>query len=762
MRFIVSFFSALLGLTLLRQLRSECSNGCSGHGKCTQWDMCVCHRNWQGNDCAERICQFGRAWADSPKGDLDSSGSYGGPEEEVAVNSAAYPYGTSESYPMMRDSDLNIVAQSSHEYAECSNVGLCNRKTGICDCQPGYEGVACHRMSCPGYARSDSTISESYYQGQCSGHGVCQTLAKIAKKDFGSKYMLWDGQQSTACKCDPGYFGPDCFQRKCKLDLDPQYLDDVTTIGFGRYYVPILATSQAATFSSGIPGDSGYFTIKYYDHYGKPYQTDKIYHGADCTDVVAALEGLPNGLVPSGTVGCEKLDVFNKSALEDRPAWEFRQQTRYTKYLAGDRYNTLKVHPVLWMQDHIASYSVNASSDETLSGYVYRLEMLGNYGGGEMREPEVNLYSDGSRATMQVDHGSLFTDLWSDGQRAEGTNFWANHCHEVTVGITTVSGHTILTGFGHGEKGRLKACLGGADHDDDNNGDASTAHWDHGSEDYPHVIRLVKTVTDVTDSGFYVPIVYDTTLTGLDDHGEDHDPTLNMGPDPTGTDGTFRLLIPFEGLDRVDYVSPASYNVEWEVYTTKGVVQKVGNSSEVAFDFASKVIYTANVTLGTTYDGHIACQDKGMTSGLREGETRGACMNKGDWFFLFSPTDINYNPPYLNLYRADAVLSSDEALRGDPTWRSRYPGVNLTMDQADAVANYKTHMIISDVATNWQHEVDAPALFYIYKFFPHYASSYEYVAECSNRGICNNFEGLCECFLGYEGDSCNIHGGLQL
>ena len=104
------------------------------------------------------------------------------------------------------------------------------------------------------------------------------------------------------------------------------------------------------------------------------------------------------------------------------------------------------------MQNHKASYLANASSDATLSGYVYRLEFLGNYGGGKMREPEVNLYSDGPRATMQVDHGSLFTNLWSDGQRAEGTNFWANHCHDVTVSITEVSGYTILTGFGHGEK----------------------------------------------------------------------------------------------------------------------------------------------------------------------------------------------------------------------------------------------------------------------------------------------------------------------
>ena len=49
------------------------------------------------------------------------------------------------------------------------------------------------------------------------------------------------------------------------------------------------------------------------------------------------------------------------------------------------------------------------------------------------------------------------------------------------------------------------------------------------------------------------------------------------------------------------------------------------------------------------------------------------------------------------------------------------------------------------------------------KCFPSYdKDTYESGAECSSRGSCNNFEGVCECFLGYEGDSCAIHGGVQL
>ena len=46
---------------------AECANGCSGHGKCTAYDMCICNRNWQANDCSERVCQFGLAHVDTPK-----------------------------------------------------------------------------------------------------------------------------------------------------------------------------------------------------------------------------------------------------------------------------------------------------------------------------------------------------------------------------------------------------------------------------------------------------------------------------------------------------------------------------------------------------------------------------------------------------------------------------------------------------------------------------------------------------------------------
>lgn len=56
-----------LSLQILKSVYSECANACNGHGKCTSYDMCICNRNWQANDCSDRICPFGLAHVDTPK-----------------------------------------------------------------------------------------------------------------------------------------------------------------------------------------------------------------------------------------------------------------------------------------------------------------------------------------------------------------------------------------------------------------------------------------------------------------------------------------------------------------------------------------------------------------------------------------------------------------------------------------------------------------------------------------------------------------------
>eukprot|EP00339_Tiarina_fusa_P012254 CAMPEP_0117051460 /NCGR_PEP_ID=MMETSP0472-20121206/35552_1 /TAXON_ID=693140 ORGANISM="Tiarina fusus, Strain LIS" /NCGR_SAMPLE_ID=MMETSP0472 /ASSEMBLY_ACC=CAM_ASM_000603 /LENGTH=72 /DNA_ID=CAMNT_0004765675 /DNA_START=29 /DNA_END=244 /DNA_ORIENTATION=+ len=60
-----------LSANVAMMANAECANACNGHGRCTSYDMCVCQRNWQANDCSERVCQFGLAHVDTPKGDLN-------------------------------------------------------------------------------------------------------------------------------------------------------------------------------------------------------------------------------------------------------------------------------------------------------------------------------------------------------------------------------------------------------------------------------------------------------------------------------------------------------------------------------------------------------------------------------------------------------------------------------------------------------------------------------------------------------------------
>lgn len=78
MRGSVLAFAAGLGLAA-----AGCPNSCSGHGQCSQNDICTCNSMWTGADCSERICLYGPAWA--------------------------------------------ADAANPHEHVECSNQGTCNR-----------------------------------------------------------------------------------------------------------------------------------------------------------------------------------------------------------------------------------------------------------------------------------------------------------------------------------------------------------------------------------------------------------------------------------------------------------------------------------------------------------------------------------------------------------------------------------------------------------------------------------------------------------
>jgi len=284
-------FFALVGFAA-----AECPNACSGHGTCGAKDACSCYQNYQGNDCSERTCYFGIAHVDTPKGDLNADGYVSGPLTTVVTGSEVYPWGTTEQYP-------NADEHEGHFYMECSNKGICDRKSGECDCFDGYSGTACARASCP---------------NECSGHGTCESIKELAEMrsydtnahhvattrvaggtnhqnynaniEESYSYDLWDQDKTMGCKCDPVYYGADCSLKKCKYGVDPLFYDSTDGVIRQTTVVHLDTTSTSTSLD-------GNFKIVFYDVFGEKYVTKAIDVAATADAVKLALEALPNGVI---------------------------------------------------------------------------------------------------------------------------------------------------------------------------------------------------------------------------------------------------------------------------------------------------------------------------------------------------------------------------------------------------------------------------------------------------------------------------------
>merc|ERR1711871_1595563 len=197
-----------------------------------------------------------------------------------------------------------------HFYMECSNRGICDRKSGECECFDGYTGVGCSRLSCP----------ES-----CSGHGTCETVDELRQQNpawqqfsvetykdsaelyaeisansndgtnvvllqpndyikighhppmkinavagtkitlysefpetlpYGThawkvfKYDLWDATKNRACKCDPLWTGNDCSLRKCPFGDDPLTVVSYDPESEGTLGTNFMNTGTSSTTAS--------------------------------------------------------------------------------------------------------------------------------------------------------------------------------------------------------------------------------------------------------------------------------------------------------------------------------------------------------------------------------------------------------------------------------------------------------------------------------------------------------------------------------
>lgn len=664
----------------------------------------------------------------------------------------------------MQDTDLQVVPDSAHYYMECSNKGSCDRTTGECQCFEGYDGIACQRASCPGFPNS------------CSGHGVCKTIRQLADADHGNVYKLWDKDVTMGCECDSGYFGPDCSQRTCKYGVDPLYLDDAATVKYSIFDFATLSTANAPNLNSLFAnGESdkktGYWAIRYYDNAGEDWVTNRIAAGATCDDVVGALEGLPNDVIPSGSIECTKVDFFRQfqnnftvtnayyDAQNDLNSRKpFRLTYKMALWEAQTATNFDELSPATAVTDLRSS---NETTSSRLSGHIYRLKFYGNP--GKLQQPDIEVYLDGKRPTLISPGGKVITKVWTDGQQGEDNDYFADHCDgvSVTIGrklITDTNNNkgankvvSFLNGMTKTERNMLKKCLGDSDMDSTNNVEGDVYNWDRGSQMFPHIIKLVRTVTTYTDGGYYAVIWLDESVNW----------------DGTGETGTFKLFNPF--------VPPDAFLTDnYDVYTTKGTLALTSLQSEATFGFASKYIFNVNTNFDVNartgsnyYDGDISCEvganNANKFNKIEKSGNVYHCMNKTDMFTLLNWEYPHLNPPHINLYTTERLHKTQASQR----IKDVFGGSN------EGQAHYMTHMMTTDLSTNWAAAVGGKSpestagshgipKFRVYKFIPSPASTYSYVAECSNRGICDRDSGLCKCFPGYTSDSCHEQSSLSV
>jgi len=737
---------ALILTTVLGMAAAECPNACSGHGTCGSFDMCTCDRNWQASDCSQRTCPFDLAHVDSPKGDLDHSNSI--TTGTVISGSTVYPTGTQEMFPAMVDGAGSATTHSAHYYMECSNKGVCDRKTGECECFDGYDGTACQRASCP---------------NDCSGHGACKSISALAKAEYGNVYALWDKDASMGCECDSGYSGADCSSRNCRVGSDPLYRDDTLP----------RQTVTGVHIRASAADVAGSYALKFYDWYGEDFTTGAITgestFSTSCTQVVAALSALPDNAV--GTVTCSGATA--------------------TAAVGGQA-------------SAVAGGANGVDLQITFTGnpgYLKALEIVTNLDGDAATLTGSNLAAYTSATVIGENTDYFATKCASMTAKVLSEATWTN-TKPGSLGYLDFAGNSDAAAAAK----LLKSCLGDSDGNTANNVDVF--NWDYGGitefvgnadgsvagvmqpqiGSHPHAI---KTITVAQQNAATSSSIVSTASNGAG--GQFH----LVWYDAANTGKEFRVAnLPItggaSGCSNCDYTGTgalaANTGEESNIYVTDGVVQMLGidktigaNTDNDAFDSfqnETRVVAYFNQFSNTLYTNIDASCESGAAALMN-------CVEKGDKLFI---VDGCWGTGALGNYwggatvscaaEANANLNTGHIYTVNRIYKKAYTA-NTGAWNADSTTKYADQFVIQvdqniawdgstkdapDISAFVDNDGDSTAsgIVVLFKFTPATTGNYEYVSSCSNRGTCDGETGLCSCFKGYTGGDCSTQSALAV
>ena len=141
---------ALCALLAAPRAAGECPDSCNGHGRCVGPSQCQCFSQWEGPSCADRECAVRRRRRRHPAARRARRRAAAAATATTRAGSRPSRYleccaGICPSGPAW--ASLGSGVDVAHVDMVCSNRGVCNTKTGICECQEGFEGLSCNRCA---------------------------------------------------------------------------------------------------------------------------------------------------------------------------------------------------------------------------------------------------------------------------------------------------------------------------------------------------------------------------------------------------------------------------------------------------------------------------------------------------------------------------------------------------------------------------------------------------------------------------------------